>query len=324
MIDEEYSMLLVFGSINFDIVIRVPHLPAPGETVLGGEAAHEPGGKGANQAHAARLFGTAVRLVGAIGEDPFGTRALQRLQSAGVDLSGVQELPGVASGLACISVAASGENAIAVAPGANAHVASEWIDDATLGQCQALLVQGEVPLAEVLALARRFRRRGSVVVMNPAPMPSQPLPPGAFDWLVVNHTEMQQLCANLGIAEGERLERGRRLAQHQQCNVVMTLGADGALLVRRDGRHAHCPALAGAAVDADVGPVIDTTGAGDTLAGVFAAALAEAIPDEQALRYAIVASGLSCRRHGTQAAQPTRARIDATLAAWESLLVFSD
>jgi len=317
-------MLLVFGSINLDIIIRVPHLPAPGETVLGGQAAQEPGGKGANQAHAARLFGTATVLVGGVGDDAFGDRALTRLQAAGVDHSGVQSLPGVASGLACISVAPSGENAIAVAPGANAHVASEWVDDATIARCGALLVQAEVPLSESLALARRFRRHGRVAVMNPAPMPAQPLPPGAFDWLVVNQTEMQQLCVNLGIHAGERLDRCRLLARQQQCNVLMTLGAEGALLVRSNGQHVQCPALAGAAVDADLGKVVDTTGAGDTLAGVFAAALAESKPDEQALRYAIAASGLSCRRIGAQAAQPTRAQIDAALAAWGSLLVCSD
>lgn len=317
-------MLLVFGSINFDIVIRVPHLPAPGETVLGEDAAHEPGGKGANQAHAARLFGTPVLFVGAIGEDPFGAQALHRLHTARVDLSGVRTLGGVASGLACISVSPSGENAIAVAPGANRHVASDWVEDATIAQCKALLVQGEVPIPETLALARRVRQGGGIVIMNPAPMPAHPLPAGAVDWLVVNQTEVAQLCANLGIPEGDRLKRGHQLAHHQQCNVLMTLGADGALLVRRDGRHVHCPALAGAAVDADVGKVVDTTGAGDTLAGVFAAALAEGVPDEQALRYAIVASGLSCRRHGAQSAQPSRALIEATLAAWGSLLTLAD
>jgi len=317
-------MLLVFGSINFDIIIRVPHLPAPGETVLGGEASHEPGGKGANQAHAARRYGTPTRLVGAVGDDPFGERALQRLREGGVDLSGVQALPGVASGLACISVAPSGENAIAVAPGANARVCADWVADADIAPCRALLVQGEVPLHEALALARRFRRTGRLAIMNPAPMPAQPLPPGAFDWLVVNQTETQQLCGALGIDGGDRLERGRQLAQRQQCHVLMTLGAEGALLVRSDGSHAHCPALAGPAVDADVGAVVDTTGAGDTLAGVFAAALAQSVPAEQALRIAIVAAGLSCRRHGTQSAQPARARIDATLAAWSTLLVCSD
>lgn len=313
-------MLLVFGSINFDIVIRVPHLPAPGETVLGGAAAHEPGGKGANQAHAARRFGTPTALVGAIGDDPFGARALERLRSAGVALTGVRTLPGVASGLACIAVSPGGENAIAVAPGANDHVCAEWVDGALLGAARALLLQGEVPLREALALARRFRQQGRITVMNPAPLPAAPLPPGAFDWIVLNGTETEQLCGQLGIAEGDTVARGRRLALAQQCGLVLTQGASGALLVPRGGGIVHCPALVGAAVDAALGAVVDTTGAGDTLAGVFAAALAEGLPAEQALRYAVAAAGLSCRRHGTQSAQPGRAQVEAALEAWGALL----
>ncbi len=300
-------MLLVFGSINLDIVVRVPHLPAPGETVLGGAAAHEPGGKGANQVHAARLFGADARLVGAIGSDPFGTQALQRLRTAGVDLSGVRTVPGAATGLACISVSESGENAITVAPGANALVAAHWVTDSTLRGCGALLLQGEVPPAESLALARRCRALGGIVLMNPSPMPEQDLDPGAVDWLIVNTTEMAQLCARHGIDDGERLARGRRLAQRQRCALLMTLGAGGALIVQPEGAHLQCPALPG--------DIVDTTGAGDTLAGVFAAALALSLPLDLALRHAVAASGLACRRPGAQAAQPDRASIEAALAS---------
>lgn len=303
-------MLLVFGSINFDIVIRVRHLPAPGETVLGGEAAHEPGGKGANQAHAAQLFGTDTRLVGAVGDDPFGERALTRLRRAGVDLSGVRILPGVASGLACISVAESGENSITVAPGANSHVSASWIGDQAIAQCQAVLLQGEVHLCESIALARRFRKLSRTTLMNPAPMPAEPLPPGAFDWLILNTTEMAQLCAQHGITDSDRLLRGQQLAHAQQCALLMTLGDEGAMIIQRDGRHAHCPCPQDAAADA-----VDTAGAGDTLAGVFAAALSQDYSDQQALQFAVIAASLSCRRHGTQAAQPSRELIDTTLAS---------
>jgi ribokinase len=302
-------MLLVFGSINLDIVVRVPHLPAPGETVLGGAARHEPGGKGANQAHAARLFGTETRLVGAVGSDPFGARALERLRSVGVDLTGVRTLPGAASGLACIAVSDSGENAITVAPGANSDVAAHWVDDDTLAHCRVLLLQGEVPLDASLALARRCRALGGVVLLNPSPMPQQELQPGAVDWLIVNATEMAQLCERHGIEDEHRVARGRRLAQRQHCAVLMTLGAAGALIVQPSGAHIHCPALCGT--------IVDTTGAGDTLAGVFAAALAQSLPQDPALRYAVVASGLACRRPGAQAAQPERADIDAALALRE-------
>jgi ribokinase len=317
-------MLLVFGSINFDIVVRVPHVPAPGETVLGSGAAFEAGGKGANQAHAARLFGVVTALVGAIGTDPFGEQALVHLRSAGVDLTRVQAVPEVPSGLACISVSATGENAIAVAPGANGWVTEEWVDDGTLAQCRAVLLQCEVPLRDSVALARRARRFGGVALMNPSPMPDQPLPAGAFDWLIVNATETRQLCSRLQIDGATPVERGQRLAAAQQCQVLMSMGADGAMLVRRDGSHVRCPALSGAAVDADLGTVVDTTGAGDTLAGVFAAALALGVPDAPALRYAVAASGLSCRREGTQVAQPDRARIEAAVAAWGAVLDISD
>jgi ribokinase len=313
-------MLLVFGSINLDIVVPVPHVPAPGETVLGSGAAFEPGGKGANQAHAARLFGIDTALVGAIGTDPFGEQALAHLRSAGVDLSHVQNLPDVPSGLACISISATGENAIAVAPGANGWVSEEWVDDRTLGQCRAVLMQGEVPLRDAVALAWRARRLGRVSLMNPSPMPDQPLPAATFDWLILNATETQQLSTQLQIEAATPLERGQRLAALQQCHVLISLGSEGALLVRHDGSHTRCPALGGPAVDADLGSVVDTTGAGDTLAGVFAAALALDMPDEQALRYAVAASGLACRRHGAQAAQPDRARIDAALEAWGAVL----
>jgi ribokinase len=313
-------MLLVFGSINLDIVVRVPHVPAPGETVLGSGAAFEPGGKGANQAHAARLFGIDTALVGAIGTDPFGEQALVLLRSAGVDLNDVRILQDVPSGLACISVSATGENAIAVAPGANGWVAEEWVYDRTLERCRAVLMQGEVPLRDAVALARRVRRLGQVSLMNPSPMPDQPLPAGTFDWLILNATETQQLCARLQVDGATPLECGKRLAALQQCHVLISQGAEGAFLVRRDGSHARCPALSGAAVDADLGSVVDTTGAGDTLAGVFAGALALDMPDVQALRYAVAASGLACRRHGAQAAQPERARIDAALEAWGAVL----
>jgi ribokinase len=309
-------MLLVFGSINMDIVIRVPRLPAPGETVLGEEAAQVAGGKGANQAHAAKLFGSDTQLVGAVGDDPFGAGALQLLRRSGVDLTRVHTLKGVASGLACIAIAASGENAITVAPGANARVRADWVDDGTIRGSRGLLLQGEVPWQESIALSHRFRERSRTVFMNPSPMPAEPPPAGLFDWLIVNATEMRQLCARLSIDAADPLTGGRRLVQLLQSELLITSGGEGAMIVHRDGRDVRCPALSGPALDAAWGPVVDTTGAGDTLAGVFAAALSQAYSPERALRYAVTASGLACRRHGTQAAQPARASMDAALAAW--------
>ena len=312
-------MLLVFGSINLDIVICVNKVPSRGETVLGGDAALQPGGKGANQAHAAQLFGTQTRLVGAVGADAFGGHALQHLQRAGVDITGVRTLEGVPSGLACISVAANGENAITVAPGVNSRVSASWVDDLALKECAGVLLQGEVPLSESIALAERCRAQSRTTFMNLAPMPDAPLIPGLFDWLILNATEMSQLCARHAVNHPDLLTGARLLAETQQCSLLMTRGAEGALVMHADGRTCVCPALSGARVDADIGGVVDTTGAGDTMAGVFAAALSDGASEEQALRFAIVASGLACRRRGTQAAQPPRTLIDRTMATYYPL-----
>ena len=160
--------LLVFGSINLDLSLPVPRLPAVGETLLGGAALLSPGGKGANQAHAARRYGAVVRMAGAVGADALADAALAGLKAAGVDLTGVRRLPGEATGVALIQVTPGGDNAIAVGPGANARVKAADVDDAALAGVE-LLLQGEVPLAESMALARRAKARGARVTLNLAP-----------------------------------------------------------------------------------------------------------------------------------------------------------
>src|SRR5262245_20003145 len=134
-------MLTVFGSINLDIAVLAPHLPGAGETVLGSHAVVSPGGKGANQAHAARLFGMTTRLVGAVGRDVFGPRALQYLQHAGVDLASVRTLDDADTGVAIIAVAEGGENSIVVAPGANRIVDADWVTPQQLADTRMLLLQ---------------------------------------------------------------------------------------------------------------------------------------------------------------------------------------
>src|SRR6185369_6087177 len=135
------AMLTVFGSINLDIAVRVARLPLPGETLLGSQAQVSPGGKGANQAHAACLFGAATRLIGAVGRDAFADSALRHLREAGVDLSGVRQLDDADTGLATIAVAGGGENSIIVAPGANARVQAAWVSPQQLGETRMLLLQ---------------------------------------------------------------------------------------------------------------------------------------------------------------------------------------
>lgn len=297
-------MLTVFGSINLDIAIRVTRLPLPGETVLGSRALVSPGGKGANQAHAARLFGATTRLVGAVGHDGFAANALQQLRESGVDLSAVRSLDEADTGLATIAVADGGENSIIVAPGANRLAQADWVSPQLLSTTRMLLLQMEVPIEQSMRLARRAKESGCHVMLNAAPMAdARAIEAAAIDTLIVNETEMAQLCSawhGMGVRPAEQ---AAWFARHWAIRVVVTLGAEGAHCVNAAGRQVHCGGLAG--------EVTDTTGAGDTFTGVFAAALAEGRRDDEALRCAVVAAGLACRRPGAQAAQPRGAEIEA-------------
>jgi ribokinase len=284
-------MILVFGSINVDVLVPVPHLPAPGETVLGGDYAVAPGGKGANQALAAARTGAAVTLVGAVGQDKFAETALSLLRRNGVHLGLVATIA-QPTGCAIITVDPGGENQIAVASCANLRVRSMQVPDRLLDPKTVLVLQREVPDPENAMMIARARARGARIVMSLAP--AGPIAPARFD-------EIDFLIANEGEAAsaGDPAELARELRQ----GLVITRGAEGALAILRDGSTVAAPAL-------PIDPV-DTTGAGDTFAGVFAAGLDRGLPLDQALRRASAAASLSCLAMGAQAAMPSRAEIDA-------------
>ncbi|HEX6362868.1 MAG TPA: PfkB family carbohydrate kinase, partial [Albitalea sp.] len=230
------ASLLVFGSINLDVAIPVPRLPALGETLIGGAAMLAPGGKGANQAHAARRFGADVALVGAVGDDALGPAALRQLAAAGVRLDGVRVLRDALTGVATIAVTAAGDNAIVVASGANDRVRADWVDDARLQAARLVLLQMEVPVDETLALARRARQLGRTVVLNLAP--ARALDALAFadvDWLVVNETELAALCAAQRVPAAPPREQAALVASRAGVRVVVTLGAAGACLAEPGG-----------------------------------------------------------------------------------------
>ncbi len=222
-------MLVVFGSINLDLVARVGRSPLPGETLAGSEFFAAPGGKGANQALAARRAGAEVALFGAVGRDDFAAQAQAGLRAAGVDLAGVVEVA-APTGVALIHVADSGENSIVVVPGANALARAAQAGDALTG-AGTLLMQLEVPIAEVDALARRARACGVRCVLNAAP--AQTLPRSlleSLDLLIVNEHEAAALAAAADLPrEPERL--ARVLADRYGLQTVVTLGARGALTV---------------------------------------------------------------------------------------------
>lgn len=285
-------MILVFGSINVDVVVPVRHLPAPGETVLGGDYKLLGGGKGANQALAAHCAGAKVMLVGAVGADGFAAVALDPLSRAGIDTSLVRRVAHP-TGLAAIMVSESGENAIAVASGANVGVRADQVPDALLGPGTILVAQMEVPTGETAAVIRRARAGGAPVVLNLAPaLPVELALLHDIDIVVANEGEATTLGASPAAI-------GARLRQ----SLVVTRGAAGATAYLAGGGVLKVPAL-------PINPV-DTTGAGDTFVGVLAAALDSGASLELGLRRASAAAGLACLARGAQAAMP-----DTTAINW--------
>jgi ribokinase len=252
----------VVGSVNMDVVVRVPHLPTPGETVLGADHLLLPGGKGANQAVGLARLGRQAGLVGRVGRDTFGDRLRQHLVAQGVDLRWLRT-DTAPTGVAIIAVAADGENQIAVSPGANAQLTADDVAATDVASAAAVLCQLEVPLPAVTAAARLAK---GLVVLNPAPAPAAPLPAELLrrvDVLVPNLTELQRLTGAETPPRGldEVAELARRLDVPAS---VVTLGADGALCVAGE-TVTHVPAVPVEAVD--------TTGAGDA----FCAGLVDAL-----------------------------------------------
>lgn len=288
--------VLVAGSANLDFVVRATHVPAPGETVLGQGFATYPGGKGANQAVACARAGAPTRLLAAFGDDDYAAPIERSLRAAGVDLMALR-VTDRATGTAFICVSDDGENAITVAPGANAALRPEHLPD--LSGVSHLLLQLETPLATVEAWALAARAAGVRVILNAAParaLPERLL--AAVDVLIVNEGELAAIT-------GVRDDRAAALARLNTPWVIVTLGAQGCC-ARIGDALLHQPAYPVAAVD--------TTAAGDTFCGTLAAALAAGEDGAAALRRASAASALACTRAGAQSSVPSRDEVDALLA----------
>jgi len=290
-------MIFVAGSANLDFVVQAPHIPAPGETVLGRDFKTFPGGKGANQAIAcARAGGVATEMLLALGYDAFAAPIEASLKSADVRLHTIR-VSGHPTGTAFICVSDDAENAITVAPGANSCLREEHLPE--LKGISHLLLQLEIPLETVAAYARSARAQGVKVVLNAAPM--QTLPPellSLIDVLVVNEGE-------LGSLSDSQTDIVHSLATISVPWVVVTLGDQGCV-ARIDGRFYSQPAF-------PVNPV-DSTAAGDTFCGVLVAALSRNLGVQDALRHASAASALACTRLGAQQSIPALAEVGDFLA----------
>lgn len=296
-------MIAVFGSVNIDLVTPVARIAAPGETVMGSTYAVIPGGKGANQALAARRAGAEVRMIGAVGRDGFAGPALALLREAGVDLSGVAAVE-APTGAAFIAVDARGANAITVAAGANAEARAVQVETAPLSG-GLLLLQREVPDAEGEAAARVARARGMRTVLNLAPSGRVS---DAFlrlvDVLVVNEHEAADLAGFLGRADDHAGLAADLRERFGIGATVVTLGAEGAIgWTDGDEHRAPCPRV----------EARDTTAAGDSFVGFFAAALDAGLGFAEAMRRGTAAGSLACTVPGAQPSIPTKAAVDAVL-----------
>ena len=304
--------ILVVGSSNTDMTVRLPRLPAPGQTILGSGFATSPGGKGANQAVAARRAGGEVVFITAVGFDDLGKNALDLYRREGIDVSHAKICDGAASGVALIFVGDDGENMIGVASGANHKLGAHDIDclpESAFRAGDVLLVGLEIPVETAARAIERGARAGMQVILNPAPVPSSPeiITPALLslvDVLTPNRVEALALAGidpftdsdpDWNVCADRLLRRGAR-------GVVITLGADGCLVATGAVR---------VRVPAPRAQAVDTVGAGDAFNGALAVALAEKRSLAEAAGWATAAAALAVTRPGAQSALPFRDAIDA-------------
>lgn len=308
--------ILIAGSSNTDMIIRLPRLPHPGETLLGGEFSTAGGGKGANQALAAARAGGEVVFIGCLGKDALGDQALAALHADGIDTRACRRDAGAPSGVAQILVADDGENCIAVAPGANALLSPEDIAGAdTLFRVAALvLLQLETPLETVRAALEAGRRHGCYTVLNPAP--ACDLPPDLYpliDLMTPNETEASYLTG-IGATDDSGAERAAT-ALHEKGvrEVIITRGRAGVTL----SRQAASGSITAGHIPAFTVNAVDTTAAGDVFNGALGTALAGGESLADAIPFAQAASAIAVQSLGAQSSIPQRKAITDFLALRE-------
>jgi ribokinase len=302
------ARVLIVGSANVDFTVAAPRLPGPGETVSEGTLLVTHGGKGANQAVSARRLGADVRLIASVGNDDAGRGIQAALAGEGIGVAGVT-VADRPTGTALIVVDPAGRNQITVAPGANRALT---VDDARrraddFGWAQVVVCQLEIPRAVVTWALGEARRRGATTILNPAPVPDEPL----ACWTLVDHLtpNLGEAARLAGLAESEP-DLARRAAAilraRGTAHVLVTLGADGVLAITPHDPALHVPGFPAR--------VVDTTAAGDAFNGALAVALGEGRGLGDALRFANAAGALACTRRGAQVSLPTRADVEQLLA----------
>jgi ribokinase len=295
------ARITVVGSLNMDLVVRTPRIPKPGETIIGTDFHLIPGGKGANQAVSVGKLQAEVWMIGRVGRDQFGQALLDNLCRAGVNHDCVIQDEEAATGIALITVEASGQNNIVLASGANMRVTAADMEaaESVIAGSSMLLTQLETPVPAVQRAVELAKKHGVITVLNPAP--AQPLPESLLCWvdyLVPNETETS-LLTGLPVETAQQFAAAaQRLRQMGVGTVILTLGSRGAYLSTAGGDELF-PSFPVQAVD--------TTAAGDAFMGGFAVALAEGAPLALAVRRGNASGALSATRLGAQPSMPTRA-----------------
>ncbi len=301
--------IFVIGSLNMDLVVRTTRLPQAGETLAGSEFHLIPGGKGANQAVAASRSGANTHMIGCVGDDAFGEIMLESLRNANVDVNGVSKLSGISTGTATIIVEEGGENRIIIIPGANGSVTYDLVEQkwSLLARSDLVILQHEIPLATVHSIINNCQLLEIPVLLNPAPM--YPIPMdilAALETLVVNEAEAAALTGNSINGLDSAKESAGKILQSGVKTVIITLGENGAILLDNKGFIYH----PGYKV-----PVVDTTAAGDTFVGGYAASITEGNSSTKALEYACAASAIAVTKLGAQTSIPTRDEVEIFLQA---------
>ncbi len=297
------ARVVVVGSANVDLTVQTPSLPQRGETVLGDTVQTAFGGKGANQAVAAKRAGAPVAFVGKLGEDNYGQDVARFLRQEHIDISGTRTSSDLPSGLALITVDRRGQNQITVASGANADFTPDDLDGlaAQLNQSQVLVAQLENPLNTIEAALRQAKTAGLITILNPAParkLPARMAP--LIDYLIPNEVEAALLSGQTIRTPKQAAQAARQLQQAGYCNVIITLGKQG-LVYTHEEAPVHLPGLKVQAVDA--------TAAGDTFVGYFACAIAEGQALADALALANAAAAFSVTQFGAMPSIPVRSQI---------------
>jgi ribokinase len=302
---EDFYMIVIFGSINVDILMEVDKMPQPGSTVVCPSYQMLPGGKGANQAAAIAKAGSPVKLFGKIGDDSFGHFVLDSLKASSIDLTGVSMSPGSTTGCAMVCVDSQGENMISVAAGANFDAREAQIPSFLLTKETTLLLQMETNPEENWKLIRRAKKGGARIILNLAPAQSIPKDVlQSLDVLVLNQNEANLLALHLGFDVVSPTVAARRIAANYGITCIVTLGKQGAMSCSPEGTWE---------VKAMEVETIDTTASEDAFVGVLAASLEKDLSLPVTLRRASTASGLGCLQNGAQSSFPSETEIESNL-----------